>query len=449
MKLALEKLHAYPYKDVPVCWRRLYTEGALGVAVEILTKAGRGDGRGEEGEDGKEGDEKADWLDEVVKTLDMALILTGGVGREECIAEVMRRLGAYLESSSSEPQAADEEVDDRPSKRRKIIPNGSNKTTAIPSIFPSSTIRAPSLRKPIPRTHDLDHTEFQAHLSSSKLPKPLIVTGALRTWPALVKWRNPQYLMAQALGGRRLVPVEVGRSYVDDGWGQKIISFKDFMDDYMLSTSKEDREEKGEMGYLAQTPLFSQFPELREDVRVPDYCHTIPPPLPWASVSKEGEGEELEEPLMNAWFGPAGTISPLHTDPWHNILAQVVGRKYVRLYPPVDPTQVKGKGKEGTVMFERGVEGGGVDMGNTSEVDVDELLQIEQDEEERMKGRGGKRRVELQEKKKDFVTRFPGFRDLDYLEGILEAGECLYLPVGWWHFVKSLSPSFSVSFWWN
>ena len=41
------------------------------------------------------------------------------------------------------------------------------------------------------------------------------------------------------------------------------------------------------------------------------------------------------------------------------------------------------------------------------------------------------------------------FKQLDYLDCILEPGEMLYIPVGWWHYVRSLSVSFSVSFWWN
>ena len=44
---------------------------------------------------------------------------------------------------------------------------------------------------------------------------------------------------------------------------------------------------------------------------------------------------------------------------------------------------------------------------------------------------------------------FPLFHEAKYVETILEEGQCLYIPVGWWHYVRSLTVSFSVSFWWN
>lgn len=47
------------------------------------------------------------------------------------------------------------------------------------------------------------------------------------------------------------------------------------------------------------------------------------------------------------------------------------------------------------------------------------------------------------------VDRFPKAVDLPYWEGILEEGEMLYIPAKYWHYIKSLSLSFSVSFWWE
>jgi len=44
---------------------------------------------------------------------------------------------------------------------------------------------------------------------------------------------------------------------------------------------------------------------------------------------------------------------------------------------------------------------------------------------------------------------FPKVRDLEFMDCILDEGEMLYIPPRWWHYVRSLTASLSVSFWWS
>jgi hypothetical protein len=70
-KLAYQKLHDVPYKEVKTGWRRLYTDASLQRVLVVI-----------EGylDISERAHEIGAWLDEVVKLLDMALILTAAPG---------------------------------------------------------------------------------------------------------------------------------------------------------------------------------------------------------------------------------------------------------------------------------------------------------------------------------------------------------------------------------
>lgn len=135
-------------------------------------------------------------------------------------------------------------------------------------------------------------------------------------WPAHERWRSLDYLLD--LGSDRMVPVEIGSSYTDASWRQEMMRLEDFVDRCLLGD---------EMGYLAQHDLLEQIPQLGKDILVPDYCYLH-------LELNEYYERRPHEVIKNAWLGPAGTVSPLHHDPFHNLLVQVAGSKYIRLYDP-------------------------------------------------------------------------------------------------------------------
>ncbi|KLU81409.1 JmjC domain-containing protein 5 [Magnaporthiopsis poae ATCC 64411] len=514
ISLSYGRFYAYVFRELPACWRQLYTDASiLKFAVCLLSAPHLEDLTDESDVDSL--------LDELVKPLDLALVLAGGAGHQrgrEWIDEALALLDkiyGYVGSGGdvdapmaplSRATPGDDGFAPQPKKPRlSEDPRRPRGWEASPS-FSTAEPFTPPVKNPVKRIPRLPFPEFQTHLSRpsnpSLGPEPLVITGVTDDWPARTTrpWNKPAYLLSRTLRGRRLVPVEVGRSYVDDGWGQKIVPFADFLCTYIdatataaeagedvegrrSSTSPPDKEHVP-VAYLAQHQLFLQIPQLREDIRLPDYCYTSPPPPP-PTLFRGGEEEaahpppELHEPMLNAWLGPPGTITPLHTDPYHNILAQLVGRKYVRLYSPLHTPQMAARGREA-----------GVEMGNTSALDVParERRPISLEGRERLQSgrrsppRGGISCVVNSGEGldvgalegwdapgggddgddddiggavagttggRDAAAAVAAFRDVPFVDCILEPGNMLYIPAGWWHYVRGLSVSFSVSFWWN
>ena len=411
--IAHSKIHTFQFDQVPACWLRLYTDAnickAIRIAQEALTPPKPEYSYGSDwsytsSETGEETDtnKSLQWLQDVVRLLDMARIVAGAPGRQEMIDQMLEDIETYYQ----------ENIPEQPSKRRIEQPSKRRKIEARP--FPKAGVDIPIIQFQMSKVRRPSVRNFEKRLP---LAQPFVMTESLNHWPAFHEraWDNPDYLLKITFGGRRLVPIELGRSYTDTGWGQSIVPFAQFLDKYVLkATNAASGEDRQDIAYLAQHDLFAQIPSLRRDISIPDYCYTDPPPPEQGTpLASKPPMTKVDEPLLNAWLGPAGTVSPLHTDPYHNILCQVVGRKYVRLYSPFETPK----------MYPRPAKDGTLDMSNTS------LVNAEGDGNE--------------------LDEYPLFRNASYVETILEPGEALYIPIGWWHYVRALDVSFSVSFWWN
>jgi Cupin-like domain len=139
------------------------------------------------------------------------------------------------------------------------------------------------------------------------LDRPFIMTGLALDWPAMNErpWHSIEYLRSVA-GRGRVVPVEVGTDYRTDDWTQRMMPWDDFLD-----VLKKEQSHSQRTLYMAQHNLLTQFPALREDILVPDYVFTAPKAPPTYPFYRPPSNEE--ELVLNAWLGPAGTVSPAHT----------------------------------------------------------------------------------------------------------------------------------------
>jgi lysine-specific demethylase 8 len=235
---------------------------------------------------------------------------------------------------------------------------------------------------------------------------PEIVAPSSREIQAIIDNAQPALFKQSATGkaaGRLLTTDDLKRAFCDQSVTVSVSKTGAF---------RYEPQSKTQPRYMP----FSAFAEYAENVDTLSterlYLSQFPidaaPEVLARDVARPRMPEDTAAVTRNLWFGPAGTISPLHFDRSHNLLHQHYGRKHIVI---VDPSH--------THLMKAGSK-------NSASPHVSSI---------------------------DLVVS--GFNvDLARLgapcmEAVLEPGDILFLPAFWWHNVISLDVSISVNYWWR
>lgn len=216
--------------------------------------------------------------------------------------------------------------------------------------------------------------------------RPVIVEGFVATWPAAGRWDLASF--RKRLGDRTFRAAVLGPGGVTtlDACNEIPLPFGAFADRIEAQVGRPAAE--GDV-YLAQGGSLLQADPavraLRDEVVVP----RVP----------------LDLFAQTLWIGSGGNVSYLHFDPMENVLAMVAGTKRLVLFAPDQTRHVY-------PIYDPDPLGSAVDL-----------------------------------RAPDY-TRHPRLRQARYQEVVLEAGEALYLPLGWWHHVASSGLNIAVNVWW-
>lgn len=155
----------------------------------------------------------------------------------------------------------------------------------------------------------------------------------------------------------------------------------------------------------------SEFEPLRGDV---------PSEVPWCS-----EALDRSPDAVNLWIGNSASVTSIHSDPYENIYSVVRGKKHFTLLPPT----------EGWCLQERMYPHAAYSRSTVTS------------------------QLELVPSPETPPVRWSSVIDPTLPDSLppeahpihitVQAGETLYLPAGWWHYVRQSDITIALNFWYD
>ncbi|MFK7863281.1 MAG: cupin-like domain-containing protein [Pseudohongiellaceae bacterium] len=211
--------------------------------------------------------------------------------------------------------------------------------------------------------------------------RPVIIQGAMKDWPAYLKWDLDYF---EAMHGDAVVSIQDGRE----------------ADPYY---------ERNQKFYRSDCRLSDFIARLRATQSSNDFYMTagnmgqhrehLPKIFADSDGVNIGDGYLKGAPEGSLWVGPQGTVTPLHFDMVNNLFCQIRGRKRVRLVPSWSLPWVYN------------------DYHVYSDVDAAQP---------------------------NFLNH-PLFENATMFDFVVNPGEILFIPIGWWHHLVSLDVSISLT----
>ncbi|GAA3209219.1 cupin-like domain-containing protein [Actinocorallia longicatena] len=211
--------------------------------------------------------------------------------------------------------------------------------------------------------------------------RPVVISGMFEDWPARTKW-NLDYFRENF--GDRKVEVQLGRDSdpefeINRQAHTKNMLFGEYVDMVANAGSTNDF-------YITANNTGSNKQALAEL---------------WDDITPIAEYLDGSSPDSGFfWLGPAGTKTPFHHDLTNNFMAQVIGRKRVKLVPMTDTIHMYNHTHCYTT-----VDGFDIDYAAHPDVANTQIIECE-----------------------------------------IGPGDLLFIPIGWWHCVEGLDVSVTMSF---